>query len=257
MAEARAKRRWAVPLVVYGGLCFIAAAAVVEVLLRAGVLNRYIMPLPTDVALSFERIILEEGILARTLESARKAIIAGLLVIVVGIPLGVLLYRVRLLRLAFEDGIAALAAAPIVLAFPLFLVLFGRSGTTVIVMSVLQGVPPVILKTVEGLAGTRPVLVNVGRTFKLTPRQMYWKILLPSALPVIFTGIRLGWIVCLISVVAIEFLINLGGLGQIINELAERYDLGGTYAGICFVILMSVLAFMFLERIEKWLRPGS
>jgi NitT/TauT family transport system permease protein len=257
MSEARARRGWAVPLVVYGGLCFIAGLAVIETLLRTGVLNRYIMPLPTDVAMSFERIILEEHIVQRTLDSARKALIAGILVIVIGIPLGVLFYRVRLIRLAFEDYVAALAAAPIVLAFPLFLVLFGRSDTTVIVMSVVQGVGPVILKTVEGLSGTRKVLINVGRSFKLTPAQMYWKVLLPSALPVIFTGIRLGWIVCLISVVAIEFLINLGGLGQIINELAERYDLGGTYAGIGFVILMSVLAFMLLERIEKWLRPGS
>lgn len=246
-----------IPPVLVGGLCFLAALGVVEALLRAGVLNRYIMPLPSDVAMAFERIILEEGILARTMESARKAAISGLLVIVIGVPLGLVLYRWRLVRLALEDGVAAMAAAPIVLAFPLFLVLFGRTDMTVISMSVLTGLPPVILKTLEGLSGTRRVLIDVGRVLKLTRVQMYSKILLPSALPVIFTGIRLGWIGCLVSVVGVEFLINLGGLGQIINELAERYDLPGTYAGICFVILMSVLAFMLLERIESWLRPGN
>jgi ABC-type nitrate/sulfonate/bicarbonate transport system permease component len=245
-----------IPPFLFGALLIVIGLGVVEGLLRVGILNRYVMPLPSDVAMSMQRIIVEEHILERTLESARKAAVAGTMVILIGVPIGLILYRVRLLRLALEDGVAAMAAAPIVLAFPLFLVLFGRSDMTVLAMSVLTGLPPVILKTLEGLTATRKVLINVGRVLKLTPFQMYWKILLPSSLPTIFTGIRLGWIGCLVSVVGVEFLINLGGLGQIINELAERYDLPGTYAGICFVILMSVLAFMLLERLETWLRPG-
>ena len=62
-------------------------------------------------------------------------------------------------------------------------------------------------------------------------------------------------IFALINVVGVEFLINYGGLGQLINELAERYDLAGTYAAICFVILVSVLFFITLETVERGLRP--
>jgi NitT/TauT family transport system permease protein len=50
-------------------------------------------------------------------------------------------------------------------------------------------------------------------------------------------------------------LINFGGLGQLINDLAERYDLPGTYAAICFVILVSVCFFVLTEWVERWLRP--
>ena len=117
------------------------------------------------------------------------------------------------------------------------------------------GLAPVILKTVEGLAGTRVALINVGRSFNLTGRQLFWKILLPAALPTIFVGLRLGMIFALINIVGVEFLINFGGLGQLINELAERYDLPGTYAAICFVILVSICFFAATERIERWLRP--
>jgi NitT/TauT family transport system permease protein len=99
------------------------------------------------------------------------------------------------------------------------------------------------------------VLVNVGRSFNLTPTQQFWKILFPAALPTIFVGVRLGLIFALINVVGTEFLINYGGLGALITDLAERYDLAGTYAAICFVILVSVLAFLALEKIERWLRP--
>ena len=59
---------------------------------------------------------------------------------------------------------------------------------------------------------------------------------------------RLGLIFALINIVGIEFLINFGGLGQLINDLAERYDLAGTYAAICFVILVSVLFFMVIGK---------
>ena len=174
-----------------------------------------------------------------------------------GIAFGVLLHRLRLVRLATETWIAAMASAPLVLMYPLFLVIFGRSALTIIMMGFVSALPPVILKTLEGLSSTRPVLINVGRSFKLTPSQLYWKILFPAALPTIFVGVRLGMIFALINIVGVEFLINFGGLGQLVNELSERYDLPGTYAAICFVILVSVVFFVVTERIEKWLRPGA
>jgi ABC-type nitrate/sulfonate/bicarbonate transport system permease component len=176
---------------------------------------------------------------------------------VVGVLTGLLLYRVQLLRQATETWVAAMASAPTVLMYPLFLVIFGRSAWTIIMMGFVSGLPPVILKTIEGLAGTRAVLINVGRSFKLNSTQLFVKILFPAALPTIFVGVRLGLIFTLINVVGVEFLINFGGLGQLINDLAERYDLPGTYAAICFVILVSVVFFMITEWIERWLRPAA
>ena len=164
---------------------------------------------------------------------------------------------VRLLRMACENWVAALAAAPIVLMYPLFLVIFGRSATTIVMIGFTAGLAPVILKTVEGLTGTRPVLLAVGRSFRVTPAQQFAKILLPAALPSIFVGMRLGLVFAMINIVGVEFLINFGGLGQLINELAERYDLPGTYGAILFVILVSIVFFDLTERLERWLRPGK
>ena len=241
----------------FGVACLLALVALIEVLIRAGWINPFIVPKPTDIVMSFERIIMEENILPRFFLTCGEALMASLMLSVAGISIGVLLHQSRIVRLATETWVAAVASAPLVLMYPLFLVIFGRSAWTIIMIAFVSALPPVILKTLEGLSGTRPVLINVGRSFKLTPSQLYWKILFPSALPTIFVGVRLGMIFALINIVGVEFLINFGGLGQLVNELAERYDLPGTYAAICFVILVSVLFFIGTERIERWLRPGT
>lgn len=233
----------------------IAAIGLIELLIRMGKINRFIVPLPSQIAVSVERVILEEDVLGRFLLTAGEALGAGVLLTLFGVSGGVLLHRSRLLRLACETWVAALASAPIVLMYPLFLVIFGRSAMTIIMIGFVAALPPVILKTLEGLSATRRVLIDVGRSFNLTPSQQFWKILFPAALPSIFVGVRLGLIFALINIVGVEFLINFGGLGQLINELAERYDLPGTYAAICFVILVSVCFFAFTERVERWLRP--
>ena len=66
-------------------------------------------------------------------------------------------------------------------------------------------------------------------------------------------GLRLGIMFALINIVGVEFLINFGGLGQLVNELAERYDLPAMYAAITFVVLVSVAFFLVTERVERWL----
>jgi ABC-type nitrate/sulfonate/bicarbonate transport system permease component len=231
--------------------------ASIELLIRAGAINPFIVPLPSQVLAAIPRIIVEEHVLQRFWQTTQEIVWAGLLLSLVGIAGGALLYRFQLLRRACETWVAALAAAPIVLMYPLFLVIFGRNATTIVMIGFAAGLAPVILKTVEGLVGTRSVLIAVGRSFRVTPAQQFLKILLPAALPAIFVGLRLGLIFAMINIVGVEFLINFGGLGQLINELAERYDLPGTYGAILFVILVSIVFFDLTERIERWLRPGT
>lgn len=250
---AAAYSRWPARAVGAGSL--LAVVVAVEMLIRAGAINAFIVPLPSQVVAAIPRIVAEENVLGRFWQTTQEMAWAALLLAVFGIGLGVLLHRFRLLRLATETWVGALAAAPIVLMYPLFLVIFGRSATTIVMIGFVAGLPPVILKTVEGLAGTRQVLIDVGRTMRLTPSQQFRKILLPSALPTVFVGMRLGMVFAMINIVGVEFLINFGGLGQLVNELAERYDMPGTYAAILFVVLASILFFDVTERAERWLRP--
>ena len=254
-ATVRQSSSRSVPPALVGVAALLAILLVVELLIQFNFISRFIVPPPSEIVASFGRVIVEEHVFSRFLLTLSECLTAGVMLTVFGIAGGVLMHRIKLLQQACETWVAAMAAAPLVLAYPLFMVIFGRNAWTIIMMGFFAALPPVILKTIEGMANTRKVLVNVGRSFNLTPTQQFWKIMFPAALPTIFVGVRLGLIFALINIVGVEFLINYGGLGQLINDLAERYDLAGTYAAICFVILVSVLFFMTLEKAERWLRP--
>lgn len=240
-----------------GGLSFAVLLLVFELVIRAGWISRFVVPPPSEVLASFPRMILEEEGLQRFLLTATETFAAGALMAVVGLALGFLLWRFNILRRAFESWVGALASAPLVLLYPLFLVIFGRSSLTIVMIGFLSGLAPMILKTVEGFSGTRRVLLDVGRSFRITIAQQFWKILFPAAVPTIFVGLRLGMIFCLINIVGVEYLINFGGLGQLVNDLAERNDVPATYAVIGFVILVSVMFFWAMEKVERWLRPAN
>src|SRR5882757_1154483 len=148
----------AIPPQAFGLLTVALFLGIVELLLLVGVLNQFVIPFPSDVLGSFARLFAEEQLLNRLMLTGAEALAASVLVSVVGVSIGVLLYKVRILRLATEPWVAAMAAAPIVLAYPLFLVMLGRSAATIVAMGFVAGLGPVILKTIEALRGVRKSL---------------------------------------------------------------------------------------------------
>jgi NitT/TauT family transport system permease protein len=219
-----------------------------------GFVSPLVAPAPSDIAASFPQLITDEGLIQRFLQTFAEALVSAGLAVIVGTAIGWWLHAKRWAGLAFESWVSSFAAAPLVLLYPLFLVFFGRNVGTIIVMSFLTALPSIVLKTKEGLDAIRGVLINVGRSFRLTPAQLFWKIMLPASVPTLCTGVRLGLVYALISVVGIEFLINFGGLGELIDDLAQRWEIPMMYGAISFVILASICFFYLTERLERWLR---
>lgn len=240
------------PLV--GALAVGTLVLILQWAIAAGLVDEYTIPRPSAIAAALPRLIDEEHVLARLLVTAAETFAAGLLATIIGTAIGAILYRWPLMRRAFEPWVAILAAAPLVLAYPLFLVLFGRSSATVVAIAFASALPPVALQTLTGFAAVRPVLLAVGRSLGMSPAAEFRRILLPAAIPSIFTGLRLALMFGLINVVGVEFLINLGGLGALINDLSERYDLPGTWAAIVLVVLVSASFFLLLDAGERWLQ---
>src|SRR5262249_16820438 len=110
------------------------ALLLAEVLIRAGLVNRFIVPPPSEVINAFKPMLAEDLIFRRFRAPAGECLVAGILLTVVGVAFGVLMHRYTLLQRAIETWIAAVAAAPLVIMYPLFLVVFGRNAMTIIMM---------------------------------------------------------------------------------------------------------------------------
>ena len=231
-------------------------AAVVELLVARGVLSPLVFARPSHTIAAIGAVQEDQGLLQAFLITLGQTFASTVLALLVGIPFGYFLYRRRTFGEAYEGWLAGLFAAPIVLLFPLFLVVFGRGYRALVLMGFIPAVIPIVLKTREGLLAVPATFLNVGRSFKVSSRDMFWKIMLPAAVPAVFTGIRLGVMYALVNIVAIEYLVDFGGLGRIVSEMYFRFEVPGTYASILFVVLVSVVFYWGFGWIERRLRPA-
>src|ERR1043166_8020565 len=141
------RTRWFPALLGFGSVA--AFILLLELFIRAGLVNRFIVPMPSEIVWPFPRIVIVEHVVSRCLLTAVEAYAASILVTIFGVAGGVLLHQFRLLRAATETWVAAVAAAPLVLIYPLYLVIFGRSATTIVMMGFTAGLAPGVLKTLE------------------------------------------------------------------------------------------------------------
>jgi len=230
-------------------------AGAMEVLVRTGGVSALVIAPPAALPEAFARLWREGFVLepfALTLAQACAATMAAALV---GIPAGYWLWRSPLLGRAYEPWIGAAFAAPTILLFPLFLVLFGRGYATTVFVGFIAAVIPIVLKTREAFAGVPRVLLDVGRSFHLSEAQILRRIAFRAAVPGIFTGLRLALIYALVNIIGMEFLIDFGGLGRIVSEMYFRYEIPGMYAAILLIVAVSWLFLALLSGIEAWLRP--
>ena len=242
------------PLLV-GALGVVVFFCVLEIAVDTGMVMELVVPRPSDTFFASLPVQEDMDLVGNFFVTLGMTAASTGIALAIGVPFGYFLYRNRRYGIAYEGWLAAAFAAPTVLLYPLFLVIFGRTYLTLIMMGFIPGAIPIIIQTRQGLLGVPTTLLNVGRSFNVSEREMFWKIQLPSAVPTIFTGIRIGVMYTLVNIVAIEYLIDFGGLGRIVSEMYFRFDTPGTYASIVAVILVSVLFYWGFGRIEKWLRP--
>jgi ABC-type nitrate/sulfonate/bicarbonate transport system permease component len=233
----------------------IALAALLEAAVRADWVSALVIAPPSSLPAAFVGLWHEGFVLEPFALTLAQACAATLIAALVGIPWGFWLWRAPLLGRAYEPWIGAAFAAPTILLFPLFLVLFGRGYATTIFVGFVAAAIPIVLKTREAFLGVPAVLLNVGRSFHLSEAARLRRIALPAAVPGIFTGLRLALIYALVNIIGMEFLIDFGGLGRIVSEMYFRYEIPGMYAAILLIVAVSWLVLALLARIERWLRP--
>lgn len=241
-------------LVIWRILIILAALFVLEAAVKYRWVNPFFMASPLQALDVLWSQIWNGRALVLTLVTLLEIGCALVVATVVGLSGGFVLWRYQLLGTSYEMLLAALFSSPVILAYPIFLVTFGRTSAAVIALSSVFGLIPIIMNTKSAFEHVNPVLLQVGASMNLSRRQMFCHILVPAVAPTIFSGFRLGLTYILKSVLGLEYVVQVGGVGMWVSDAAFRFDVGEVYAGLLGALLLSVIFLFMINRAELVVR---
>jgi NitT/TauT family transport system permease protein len=171
-------------------------------------------------------------------------------------PLGMLLARVRVLRVAIEPYIMILYATPMVALIPFILSMMGFGFAPKVLVVFLFAVFPVLYNTIEGARSIKPEMIEVARSFRSSEWALWREVMVPYTLPFAMTGVRQAIGRGLVGMVAAEFFLSGSGLGQLIMTAGQNFDTPGVFAiillmGLIGVALMRV-GLMIEQHFARW-----
>jgi NitT/TauT family transport system permease protein len=161
----------------------------------------------------------------------------------------------RRVNLIAAPWISGIYASPTIALAPLLILWFGVGIWSKVAVVFLLVVFPMIVSTEAGIRTTDPHLVEAIRSFGATQGQIFTKVLLPSALPMILAGLRLGVGRGLIGVVVGELAGSRAGLGFIINNASQVFNMSQLFAGVIILSAAGIILTAGFERLETVLAP--
>ena len=212
---------------------------------------------PAKVAVAAVHMI-ADGVLWAYLWPSLVVLIYGLLISAVsGVLIGVLLARYWLLDQAFGGYITFLYATPAVALVPVIVLWTGYGTLAKTIILVLFAFFPVAINTYEGVRNVDEKLLEVGRSFRCTERQLWGHIVLPSALPFIVTGLRLAVGRGLIGMVLADLYTAISGIGYLIVRGASTYRIDRMFVPVVTVGLLGVILSACLRVLERRVAPWT
>lgn len=214
-------------------------------------------PTPSATALSLVRSLgageLTPDILA-TLERLGKAFA---LAAVPGVLLGLLLGLIPALRRLLDPYVALLYTVPKIAILPLVIIMLGRNEKAFVATASLSAFAQIVVTTCAGVLAIDERLIEAGRNFGATGWRLYAKVILPAALPAVWTGLRLGLGLALILVIAIEFIITQTGLGHLVWRYWNMLVLEEMYAALILVGVLGAVITSGLLQLGRRLMPWT
>ena len=213
---------------------------------------------PSRVAAALWKMIATGTIWAPLGVSASGFAIGLALSIVVGLPLGVLLGRSRVLNAMLDPFITAFNATPRLVFLPLLMLWFGLGLWSKVVIVFIGALFPILINTYEGVRNADKLLINVVRAFGAGEWDIARLVVVPNAMPYIVAGLRLAIGRAVLGVVVAEFFGAEEGLGVVMVQAASRYQVDIVFSGLivfaALSLLMTGLVRILEDRLGRW-RP--
>jgi len=237
-------------------LAWIAVAAVLviwEVAVSVADINPIYLPRPTRIVAALIEMFRSDRLLVDLLITLGRIFGGFAIALIAGTLLGVWMATSERVNAIADNFIAALYPLPKVTLIPLFIIWLGTGGPFMLTISALGAVFPIIINTVVGIRQCDPGLVLAARDLGANNRQIVRMVLLPSAIPSIFAGVRLGLGVSIILVVAAEMLVGKFGLGARLYLAGQVLETEQVFAVLIVLAALGILVTKLQDAIDTWL----
>jgi NitT/TauT family transport system permease protein len=212
-----------------------------EALARSGLLFQDVVPSLLKIAAALGNLLVSpvfwRNLGVTALEVALAVLIGG----GAGLAAGIVIGGSRFLTRAYEPYLYYLGPTPKIIFFPVMIMWFGVGTGSKIAMGALSCFFPVALSTAAGMRQIDATLVNVGRSFRAGPMQMVTKIYIPAMIAPVINGLRLGLGVAIIGTLLAETKLSNQGLGFLIIQSYQRFDMPEMYAILIVVFAIAAL----------------
>jgi NitT/TauT family transport system permease protein len=178
----------------------------------------------------------------------RALVIALVIEVAAGLVLGVVFGLSKLLGEVVEPVIVTFYSIPKIVFYPIVLMFCGIGVLSVVVFAVMHGILPIILFTMNAVRNIRRVHIKTTRVMRLSFAQVLWYVALPSAIPEVFTGLRIGFAATMLGVLLSEMFGSKNGLGFMLmnaiglDQVSLIMSLTLLLAGFAAIVNIALLA---------------
>jgi NitT/TauT family transport system permease protein len=231
---------------------YIALIALWQLIVYTGIWPDYVLPGPFEVASTLVGGIASGVYLQAAAVSLERLAIGYTISLAVGLTLGLLLGRIRVLEETLGSLLLGLQALPSVCWLPLAILWFGLTEQAIIFVVIMGALFSITLGVNSGVKNTPPIYLKAGRTLGVRGWSLSTSVMLPAALPAILEGLKQGWTFAWRSLMAGELLFYTLSLGNLLEEGRDLNDISQVIAVMLLIIIIGVaidsLIFGPLER---------
>lgn len=195
-------------------------------------------------------LLIQDGTLWMDITASVSRVLKGWgIAIIIAVPIGLVIGHFPPARWLVEPILSLFRFIPAIALTSLFLMWFGVDDKSKVALILYASFFPILVNTISGVASTDVSLVEAASCMGASRLRVFFTVVVPSAVPNMFTGIRLGLSSGIICVIAAEMLVGNDGLGYLIQSSKMYYKTAWAFAGIVALALIGFLA----DRLLQWL----
>ena len=235
------------------GLRLLVFAAVVGLWeIFVGYSQNFLLPRFTEMVSGLFHLLFRDHRFWEALYVSNQALLLGYAVsLLVGIPLGLTAGRLRWMDRIFNPYVGVLLAMPVAPLIPIVIIALGLGLSSRVFIVVLFAFVFITVNTRAGVRSVEPSLIEMAKSFGASEGQIWRRIVLPSAMPGIFAGMRIGLGRSITGMVMVELLLVASGLGRLLLEFSGRMQSDLVFATVLAVIIEALVLLTAMQAIER------